>query len=558
MASGTLSQDETDDGTTNIITCLNINLKYHEDPLNSKDYDTETPKHWDLSLIGIKENPKETDDVQVLQNFTKTVSYDETNEQYTVRLPWRIFPPEDLPTNYGLAYGRYLTLLRKLDANLELRSQYKQVCQQETRNSFIEKVPLKVLREKLKTKQFHVLAQLPVTRADSASTPLRRVLDCSARLPGQLSLNDCLHSGPSLVPLLLQILLRIRLFKFLLLSDVSKAFLRLILDVHDRDYTWFFMRRDWEDPNSQNEVWRFRVVLFGSTSSPFLLQAVIQYHLTKMRKEHLGENLYVDNQHLICNSVKELKHKYHETEKTFKKAGLPFRDWLSNDESLNQYFREKGLIMQDSQNAKILGMQWNVSNDKLSIKQPLFDTSYVTKRTISSDIGRIYDPLGIYSPITVQAKLILQTLWVEGKGWDEQVSDNLLNEWVKLTKLIELNLQHPFPRFVAGSDSGPQHLHAFADAAQRAYGGVMYIVNQKGVQLYTAKGRVAPIRQLTIPKLEILASTITSRYIKFICEALPESYSFTSIHLWLDSQCCLNWLTSGKAHKSLYIRNRVK
>ena len=131
-------------------------------------------------------------------------------------------------------------------------------------------------------------------------------MDCSAHVKGCSSLNDCLAVGPSLVPLLLEIVLRLRLYKFVCAGDISKAFLRVGLKDSDRDFTRFLWRKSFDDPLSPIIPYRFRVVLFGSASSPFLLQATINHHLSIMGKSELSRNLYVDNLHGVANDEQEL------------------------------------------------------------------------------------------------------------------------------------------------------------------------------------------------------------------------------------------------------------
>ena len=78
---------------------------------------------------------------------------------------------------------------------------------------------------------------------------------------------------------LCSILIRFRVLKFGLTTDIKKAFLHVQLHKDDQDFTWFLWLSNPEDPESEFEIYHFRVILFGSVSSPFMLNATLHLHL---------------------------------------------------------------------------------------------------------------------------------------------------------------------------------------------------------------------------------------------------------------------------------------
>ena len=116
-------------------------------------------------------------------------------------------------------------------------------------------------------------------KKESTTTPIRIVCDCSCKQSSSSpSLNDCLNPGPPFLNDLCSILLCFRQHKFAFSADIEKAFLHVHLDEVERFYTFFWLFNP-ADPTSQFATYHFRVVLFGATCSPFMLNAAISYHL---------------------------------------------------------------------------------------------------------------------------------------------------------------------------------------------------------------------------------------------------------------------------------------
>ena len=109
-------------------------------------------------------------------------------------------------------------------------------------------------------------------------------------------MNDCLYSGPSLVPDMVQVLMRFRLKKYACVSDIEKAYLMLRLSEKDKDVTRFLWPKDINDPNGDCIIYRFTVVMFGATCSQFLLNTTFLRHLSLVQNRDSKETngyLYV-------------------------------------------------------------------------------------------------------------------------------------------------------------------------------------------------------------------------------------------------------------------------
>lgn len=182
---------------------------------------------------------------------------------------------------------------------------------------------------------------------------------------------------------------------------------------------------------------------------------------------------------------------------------------------------------------KVLGSIWNTANNQLTFNlSDLSDQAKLlptTKRSLLKISAKIFDPLGLLSPFTIQWKVLFQALCNEHTDWDEQLKDEHLKKWNSLTaELQTLNNVH-LPRcyFDKSSQLKFAQLHCFSDASERAYAATIYLRSTSndghvGVNLIASKTKVAPLKKQSIPRLEFLGATIFVRLAKAIQNALPQ------------------------------------
>ena len=229
----------------------------------------------------------------------------------------------------------------------------------------------------------------PIVREQASSSKVRMVFDASAKpSPSTNSVNECMHAGPPLQPLLWDILIRARMSAHVVLADIQKAFLQIGLKEEDRDAFRFLF-----NINNQEQHFRFTRVPFGAEASPFMLGATINYHLDRQplalesTVQALRENTYVDNLMQVSNDVEELCKFKEEATHIFKSALFPVHKWESDILELDM----------EPNPSKLLGHSWDKCEDTIEIKADvnLTEDSPVTKRTILSKLSSVYDPLGI-------------------------------------------------------------------------------------------------------------------------------------------------------------------
>ena len=517
--------------------------------VSSEDIESKITDYWNLETIGIKDNEQNTCEFEEYSDKHLT----QRDGKYIADLPWKYDHPP-LPSNYAISERRTRSMVKRLSP--DIRQAYNNIIMEQLQRGFIELV------SNDNTSVGHYIPHHPVYK-DSITTPIRIVYDCSCKQANNPSLNDCLDVGPCLTKNLVEILLRFRLHPVAFVSDIEKAFLNIQLQENDRDYTKFLWLTNPDDPNSDFTTYRFKAVLFGSVSSPFILNAVVKKHLeyepNAITKDML-DNLYVDNLVSGVSTLPNAVEYYEHSVDVMKQGGFKLRSWSTNNETLRDKICESKLHEADAV-VKVLGLMWNTNTDELlyNPKVSQEESKVYTKREVIRITSSLYDPLGALSPVHVKAKTFIQKLWKLNLEWDETLTPELVEEWIQIKLCLDhsRNIVIKRPYFSNGiADLDNCELHVFADASLKAYGAVVYIVHNNESQFVMAKTRVKPLKETTLPRLELLASFVAAHLLRFVCKALHQ-VQFNKTVLWSDSQIVLHWIHSNKK-LPIFVQNRVK
>ena len=103
-------------------------------------------------------------------------------------------------------------------------------------------------------------------------------------------------------------------------------------------------------------------------------------------------------------------------------------EFASNFPETNRKLKDLGILTQSSI-LKILGMQWNYNKDIWSVSGVNFEVVIITKRSILSEIARLFDPCGFLAPLTVLRRLLVQLSWEFDFSWDQLLPDDMQSEW---------------------------------------------------------------------------------------------------------------------------------
>ena len=150
----------------------------------------------------------------------------------------------------------------------------------------------------------------------------------------------------------------------------------------------------------------------------------------------------------------------------------------------------------------------------------------------------IFDPLGLIAHFTIKGRILFQDVWKSSIGWDDIIPEKFEKKWIKWIEEIKLTTTIEIPRCysVLIKDSRIQ-LHIFNDASQEAYACASYLriktENQIDVVLVNAKARVKPIKEVTIPRMELQAALLGSRLAATILSEI--GLTIESTYFWSDS-----------------------
>jgi hypothetical protein len=231
-------------------------------------------KHWELEAIGLVERiPTFSGDIKEksVKHWTKAeresdaklkVQYIPEKKQFQMSIPWKQTRP-DLPNN------RFSVRSRQEKVFARYKDEEK-VLITKLFDSYLEKGYIRKIEEKEKydVDAFY-LPFFCVIKADSETTPVRIVWDCAAEFEHhgvKKSLNSEIELTPNRLQDLFKLLLRMRKYKNVVLSDISEMFLKVILDPEDRRYHRFHFN---------GEEYERLVILFGNLASPNGSQKVI-------------------------------------------------------------------------------------------------------------------------------------------------------------------------------------------------------------------------------------------------------------------------------------------
>ncbi|XP_071950794.1 uncharacterized protein [Antedon mediterranea] len=239
-------------------------------------------------------------------------------------------------------------------------------------------------------------------------------------------------------------------------------------------------------------------------------------------------------------------------DQVLKTGGFQVKEGISNGQinnsPTNQQLNDKS-VLSDELEQKFLGVVWYPTTDLLlyKVEPDSFPENVLTK--------------GIATAFPIRGKNLKQKLWQQGCDWDDDLNENNKAEWRQFfTELADLD-NVSFPRcLLSNSSFKPPELIVFCDASENAFGSVAHTrwedtEHKFEVRFISAKSRVAPLKQLSMPRLELQAAVVASRLYSTIKEEM--TVSFDRVVFFSDSIIVLSWIRGQSRLYKSFVANRV-
>lgn len=486
-------------------------------------------------------------------------------------VPLTFVDPQDKPrfsNSREIALQRLYNLERKFKLNPQFRTAYVNFMDDYLMNGHMEVVKPPSLND---SNNCYYIPHHGVLRPDSVTTPLRTVFDASAKDAQGKSLNETLLPGPKLQKNIFDLLIRFRWHAVVFTGDIKQMYRQFLVDLQDCDYQRILWRPSPDDPVRD---FRLLTVTYGVTCAPY--QAL--WCISQLAKEFssraplgaavLERDTYVDDIVSGSDSVESALQLRKQLLEILSSACLHLRKWTSNNPiflgsvSAADLYSEQFHHFEDIYDVslKILGLLWLPKSDEFSFKTTT-TVGRCTKRTILSDIARIFDPLGLLSPVVFFAKYLMQLLWLSGVDWDDDAPTTITQEWLKFKAQLSSLSSLAIPRRMIESYVEIQ-FHGYCDASERGFCAVIFcrvvLDNQQiVVRLCCAKSKVAPLRKLSIPRLELLAAVLLADLKCSVSFALKDLYQIDKMIAWSDSTVALTWIKSCPSRWKTFVANRT-
>jgi len=530
--------------------------------ISTLEVEEQLRKFWEIEEVSPTSIPsKEEDECQT--HFALT-HFRQPDGRYVTSLPMK---SHNLGYSKSMALRRLHSVEKRLTRDPTHHQQYELFMDEYLRLGHMELIPINEREEILGNTNYlphHYILK------ESTTTSLRVVFDGSAKSSNGYSLNNILMVGPTIQDDMYNILLRFRLYKYAFTADIGKMYRQVKVNSKDSNLLRILWRKDFSKPVEQ---YRLLTVTYGTSSAPYTATRVLQQlafdegEAYPLAKEIILRDFYVDDLMSGSDDLNTGLQIQSQLIQVLQKAGFQLRKWSSNNpdilEAVPEDYREIQLpISIDPIDAiKTLGLRWNTGDDSFFFKVNLDKCEKrVSKRIILSETARLYDPLGWLSPVLIRAKMLFQKLWLAGLGWDQDLPTDLFNAWVQFRQqLFELEFVK-LPRCI-GQVGATYQLHGFSDASELAYAAVIYLRselpnNDIQVRLICSKTKVAPVKQLSIPRLELCGASLLSSLIRKVTQALS-TVSFGEIYGWSDSTVTLGWIAGHPSRWKTFVANRV-
>lgn len=489
--------------------------------------------------------------VEIMERTLKKV-----NDRYEIGLPYR-YENIKFPPSKAAAMKRLEKIEEKMDADEKFAESYCAKIQDYIEKGYATKLNSDEVTEDDKTMYHSHFGVYNVNKPGK----FRLVMDLKAKIRG-VSFNDLMLKGPDFVPDLVSVLWRARLQRVGFMADIREMFHQVEIRKEDRCSQRFLfrgMRRE-----GPADVYEMNRMMFGAVCSPSQAQFVKNKNAEVLESQYPGITRAITLQHYVddyvdsSRTVEEAINRVNNVVDAHLQGGFKLVKFVSNEPEVIQALAPelRGETKEDGIE-RVLGIYWDLKTDEylVSFKIPALEKYFneeqkLTKRQLLRAMMSVFDPLGITLPVLIKLKILFQDLWRKKTSWDEKVPDEVQSKWeVWLQEVKEIGeVRVPRCYFPKLPEFTVADLHVFCDASDKAYCAVVYLVvkenGENHVSFVQAKAKVAPIKHMTVPRLELQACVMGSKLVRSVAAEL--GIPIVKKHFWTDSKIVLNWFATNE------------
>ena len=489
------------------------------------------------------------------------------SQHYEIPLPFN--DDAYFPNNKSQIFKMFLGLNKRLTNDENLMKDYSEFMTNMIENKFVERVPTSEIECEPGSSWY--ISHHPVYHKQKCK--IRIVFNCSMKFNG-VSINDNLSQGPDLTNNLVGVLIRFRQESVAIVGDIQKMFYQVRLPAKDSNYLKFF----WFDSNNEIVEYRLRVHVFGATSSPSIANFALKHSVKHLddndnTKITVLKNFYVDdmlksvpNEDIAIDLLNNVK-------STISNSKFNLTCINSNSKVVLNSVDKTDLapgadiydLCTEPVESRALGVVWNTNKDQFSFNiKILVPMNNVTKRIILRTLASIFDPLGLCSPVLIDAKVIFQETCRLKLDWDDIVPNDLSCTWNKWLKNLKILADYKIPRCLKlPFEVKTIELHTFCDGSEKAYGTAIYLKfiyqnGKKSSSLIASKSRLVPKNNSTlktVPRIELASAKLAVELSHNVKSELE--YKINKETYWSDSTTVLNYIQSDSARFQRYVSNKV-
>ena len=518
---------------------------------------------------------KEEQELELIQSKLR---YLPEEKHWITGYPWKV-DPASMPDNYAAAYSTLCRTERTLDKDPSWRSTYQvQIDDHITRG-----VARKLSEDEIKNWKgpYFYLSHMALEQPKSESTPVRLVFNSSQTYRG-VSLNSCLAKGPDCYNnTLFGSMLRMREFPVLMIGDIRKMYNTIRLEPMEQHMHRFLWRSC--DSSRKPDVYVITRVNLGDKPSGTIAITA------KNNTAHMFSDIcpeaaqvliyccYTDD--LINSIVQDFAYAQwlaSKIDEILSYGDFKIKAWLYGGKDVPVEFQPQGV-------KQLLGTHYRASDDSFifpaklnfSAKRRKVPTGpnlvaeelpegipdSLSRRIVLQQVMSIYDPLGLLSPLVLQAKILLRRTWELQLAWDELLPPHMVDDWKTFFASLFDAEKIPFARCLTPDGAvGRPSLCLFSDGSEVAYGCVGYVRwklddGSYWCHIIMAKCRIAPLSRINIPQMELNGAVVAKRLRQAI---LGETrLEFDKVYHFIDSKTVLHQISRIAQRFSVYEGVRI-